>query len=132
MRKTIGWLTLILLGALTLFDALILCLGQFGHDFNQGGAEPHGLRYGWLALVCKVVGLGISLRTGLLMIVGGLLDWVYGVVFIQMQGQHQSLGNAVSNSSLDGIYVVVAVTYILVTGRWGIRMSRVRKTVDEH
>ena len=117
MRKAAGWVTLISLGALTLFDALILCLGQFGHDFTQGGPEPHGLRYGWLALVCKVVGLGISLRTGLLMLVGGLIDWLYSVVFIQMQSQHQSLGNAVSNSPLDGVYVLLAVVYIVVTGR---------------
>ena len=120
MRKTVGWVVLILLGALTLFDALVLCLGQFGHDFTQGGAEPRGLRYSWLALACKVLGLGISLRTGLLMMVGGIIDWLYSVIFIQMQSQHQSLGNAMSNSPLDGIYLVLAAIYLLTTGRWGI------------
>lgn len=92
------------------------------------------MRYGWLALVCKVVGLGISLRTGLVMIVGGLIDWVYSVVIIQMQGQHQSLSNAVSNSPLDGVYVIIAVIYVLVTGRWGIGKSGARdqETVAEH
>jgi hypothetical protein len=51
-----------------------------------------------------------------------------------MQGQHQSLGNAISNSPLDGVYLVLAVIYILVTGRWGIGTSETsgRKTVTEH
>lgn len=117
MRKTLGWVTLILLGALTVFEALILCLGQFGSDFTQGGPEPRSLQYGWLALVCKVVGLGISRRTGLLLLVGGLIDWIYAL-FIQMHGHHQALGAAISNSPLDGAYVLLAVIYIVATQRW--------------
>jgi hypothetical protein len=113
MRRAVGWVTLILLGALTIFEGLVLCLGQFGSDFTQGGAEPRGLQYGWLALVCKVVGLGISRKTGLLMIVGGLIDWIYAMV-IQMHGHGQSLGAALSNSPLDGAYVLLAVIYIVV------------------
>jgi len=118
MKKIIEWIILILLGVLTLFETLILCLGQFGTDFTQGGPEPHGLQFGWLVLICKIVGLGISRRTGLLMLAAGLFNWLYSVVFIQMQAQHQSFGVALSKSPLDGAYLILALLYIVVSGRW--------------
>jgi hypothetical protein len=116
MKNVIGWIMLICLGALTLLDASILCLGQFGFEFNQGGAIPRGLQYGWLALACKVVGLGVSRRTGVLMIIGGLIDWTYSI-FLPMQSQHMPFVTALSNSPLDGAYLLLAVIYIVVTGR---------------
>ena len=133
MRKIVGWGTLILLGSLTLFETLILCLGQFGFDFAQGGPESRGLQYGWLALACKAIGLGISRRTGLLMIGGGLIDWTYSIL-LQMHGQHQSLGAALTNSLLDGAYVLLAVIYIVVTRRWWVRASRAedKQEATEH
>lgn len=123
MKNVIRWVTLICLGALTLFEAFILCLGQFGFDFTQGGPEPHGLQYGWLALACKIVGLGVSRRTGVLMIVGGLIDWIYAIL-LSMQGQHLPFVNALLNSPLDGAYLLLAVIYIVVTGRWWVKASR--------
>lgn len=118
MKKTMEWITLILLGALTLFETLILCLGQFGTNFTQGGPEPRGLQFGWLVLICKIVGLGISRRTGLLMLAAGLFNWLYSVIFIQMQAQHQSFSVALSKSPLDGAYLILVLLYIVVSGRW--------------
>jgi len=124
MKKAVEWITLILLGALTLFETLILCLGQFGTDFTQGGPEPRGLGYGWLVLICKFVGLGISRRTGLLMLAAGIIDWLYSVVFIQMQSQHRSFVDALSRSPLDGAYLLLALIYVVVSGRWWVTASR--------
>jgi hypothetical protein len=114
VKKTFGWITLTLLGGLTLFEVLMLCLGQFGTSFTQTGPEPHGLQCGWFALVCKVGGLGISRKTGLLMLVGGLVDWTCALI-VEMRSQHQTLGSALSSSQFYGIYVLLAVIYIIVS-----------------
>ena len=123
MKKLLAWITLGLLGVLTIFDALILYLGQFGFDFTQGGSEPKGLQIGWFALVCKVVGFAMFRKTGLLMVVGGLIDWIYAII-LQMHGQHHPLGTALSNCPLDGVYVFLAGIYSIVNQRWRLIASK--------
>jgi hypothetical protein len=126
MKTVAGWITLVLLAVVTLFEGLLLYLGQFGFDFTQGGPEPLGLRYEWLLLLSKLVGLGISRRTSLLMLAAGLADWVFGIVFLRMHSQHESLGAALSDSWVTGAYVLLAVIYIVITGRWWIDAQRAR------
>jgi hypothetical protein len=112
-----GWITLSLLGALTLFEAMILCLGQFGFEFVEGGPEPRVLEFAWFVLVCKVIGLGVSRRTGLFMVIVGVSDWIYGI-FFQVQDQHQSLHAALSGSVLNIAYALLAIIYTIVAKRW--------------
>lgn len=126
MKTAAGWITLVLLAVVTLFEGLLLYLGQFGFDFTQGGPEPLALLCAWLLLLCKLVGLGVSRRTGLLMLAAGLADWVFGIVFLRMHSQHESLGAAISDSWITGAYVLLAVIYIVITGRSKAAITRAR------
>ncbi len=117
MKTATGWITSVVLAVVTLFDWLLLYLGQFAFDFTQGGPEPVGLRYEWLLLLCKLVGLGVSRRTGLLMLAAALADGVFGIAFLHMHSQHESLGAAISDSWITGAYLPLAVIYVVITGR---------------
>ena len=134
MKTAAAWITLVLLAVITLFEGLLLYLGQFGFDFTQGGPEPLGLRYEWLLLLCKLAGLGISRRTGLLMFAAGLADWVFNIVFLRMHSQHESLITALSDSWVTAAYVLLTIIYIAITGRWWINSQRARdeKVVPAH
>lgn len=134
MKTAAGWITLVLLAGVTFLEGLLLYLGQFGFDFTQGGPAPLALRCAWLLLLCKLVGLGVSRRTGLLMLAAGLADWVFGIVFLRMHSQHKSVGTAISDSWVTGAYVLLAVIYIVITGRWWINVQRARgeKVVAGH
>ncbi len=78
--------------------------------------------------------IGVSRRTGLLMLAAGLADWVFGIVFLRMHSQHKSVGTAISDSWVTGAYVLLAVIYIVITGRWWINVQRARgeKVVAGH
>lgn len=117
MRTAVGWITLICLGLLTVFEGLLLALGQFGHDFNNGGPNPLSLQFGWVMLVLKIGALVISRRSGVPLLLVGLLDWICGIVFFQMHIRHLSFGAALGDSWLDVSFVLLAVVYVVATSR---------------
>lgn len=114
MKNSAEWITLICLGVLTLFEGLLLGLGQFGHDFNAGGPNPLSLQYGWLLLVLKIVGLAVSRRTGLPLLIVGIIGWIYGIVFFQMHTRHLSFGASLGNGWLESSFVILAAIYVAV------------------
>lgn len=118
MRTAVGWITLICLGLLTLFEGLLLALGQFGHDFNKGGPNPSSLQYGWLMLVLKIGALAVSRRSGVPLLLIGVLDWICGIVFFQMHTRHLSFGASLGNSWLEISFILLAVVYLGAIGRW--------------
>ena len=119
MKTAVGWITLICLGMLILFEGLLLALGQFGHDFNNGGPNPSGLQYGWVILVLKIGALVISRRSGIPLLLVGVIDWICGIVIFQMHTRHLSFGVALGNSWLDVSFVLLAAIYVGVHSRWG-------------
>ena len=124
MRNTFGWIALICLSALTLFGSVLLVFGQFGHDFVVGGPNPPSLWYGWLMLALKIGSIAVSRRSGIPLILVGLIDWMVGIAFFQMYRQHLSFGVAVSDSWLDFSFVLFAVVYVATTGRWNTALRR--------
>jgi len=118
MRTAVGWITLICLGLLTLFEGLLLALGQFGHDFNSGGPNPPGLQYGWLMLFLKIGALAVSRRSGVPLLLVGVLDWICGIVFFQMHAGHLTFGASLGNSWLEVSFVLLAVVYLGAIGGW--------------
>jgi len=115
MKKVCIWFSLILLGALTVFDSVLQYFSQFGYDFNRGGPEPSDLRFGWLTVVLKVVCLAASRWTGVPLLVVGMIDWIGGIAFLHSM-QHQSFGAAIGNSWLAASFVLLAVGYVSATG----------------
>jgi hypothetical protein len=118
MKTSVGWITLTCLGVLILFEGLLLGLGQFGHDFNAGGPSPASLQYGWLLLVLQIAGLVVSRRTGLPLLIVGIIGWVYGVLFFQLHTRHLSFGASLGEGWFDSIFVLLAAIYLAVQGRW--------------
>ncbi len=118
MRTTVEWVSLVALVLLILFEGLLLALGQFGHDFNTGGANPPGLQYGWLFFVLKIGALAISRRSGLPLLAVGVAEWTWGVMVFQIHTRHLSFGAAIGESWLDTSFVLLAVVYVATSGLW--------------
>jgi hypothetical protein len=99
-----------------MFEGLMLALGQFGHDFNSGGPEPIGLWFGWLMLGLKIVGLSVSRRTALPLLLVGVINWICGIALFQMHTHHLPFGAGLGNSWLDASFVLIAAIYAGVMG----------------
>jgi hypothetical protein len=121
MKAAVGWIILICLGLLTLFEGLMLFLGQFGHDFNNGGPNPPGLQYGWLMLALKIGALVISRRSGVPLLLVGVIDWICGIMLSYTR--HLPFGAALGDSWLAASFVLLAAIYVGVTGRWSVTRS---------
>jgi hypothetical protein len=122
MRTLTGWLALLVLALLTLFEGLLLALGQFGHDFNTGGPTPPSLQYGWLFFVLKVAALAISMRSGLPLLFVGILDWLYGVVIFQMHSRHLPFMSALGNGWMETSFFLLTVVYVMTNGYQGLML----------
>jgi len=116
--KTFRWVILFVLGALTLFDGLLLALGQFGHDFNNGGPNPPSLEYGWLFFALKIAALAISRRSSLPLLVVGIADWSYGIVVFQMHIRHLGFIPALGEGWMETSFLLLAIVYVVANGLW--------------
>jgi hypothetical protein len=113
MKKTLGWIVLATLTLLTVFDGLLLALGQFGHDFNNGGSNPPSLQYGWLFFVLKVAALALSRRSSLPLLVIGVADWTYGVAIFQMHIRHLPFTSASGEGWMETSFLLLAAIYVV-------------------
>jgi hypothetical protein len=118
MRRLVGWLALISLGGVTVFDGLLLSVAQTGNDFVQGGPEPAGLQFAWVMLACKIIGLGFSPWTGTPMIAIGLIDWIASVAFLPPPLPRQPFFSNLMDSAFFWAYPLLAVIYTAATRRW--------------
>ena len=118
MKKALGWVLLAALTLLTAFDGLLLALGQFGHDFNDGGSNPPSLQYGWLFFVLKVAALAISRRSSLPLLAIGIADWAYGVIIFQMHIRHLPFTSALGEGWMETSFLLLAVVYVVTNGAW--------------
>jgi hypothetical protein len=122
-----AWLVLICLGVLTLLDFLLLIIGQFGHDFNNGGPNPPGLQYEWLIVVLKIGALIVSRRSGLPLLLVGVIDFVYGVAFFEMHVRHISFASALSEDWLATSFLLFSVVYAIVSERRRFQQSNTNR-----
>lgn len=123
MRTAVGWVLLIALVLLTLFEGLLLALAQFAHDFNTGGPNPPGLQYGWLFFVLEVGALAISRRSGLPLLAVGGAEWIGGVMIFQMRTRHLPLITALGDSWMETSFFLLAAVYVMTTGYRGRRQQ---------
>jgi hypothetical protein len=115
MKNAMNWTVLALLAALTIFEGLLIALGQFGHDFNNGGPNPPSLQYGWLFLVLKVAALLISRRSSLPLLGIGILNWAYGILMFQMHTRHLSFVPALGEGWMETSFLLLTVVYVMTT-----------------
>ena len=117
MRRILNWFVLVLLTILCLYDGLIL----YGLENVQLGPKPEGLAYGVAALLSKVVGLlvlRLKSRIGLIMmVVSGVLGWIFNIAFLRMDDQHHPIGTALQYSLPSAVYVVLTVGYAVMNWR---------------
>lgn len=123
MKNALVWIVLSTLTLLTIFNGLLLALGQFGHDFNNGGPNPPSLQYGWLFFALKVAALAISRRSSLPLLVIGIADWLYGVAIFQMHIRHLPLMFALGEGWMETSFLLLALVYVLTNGPWQTKRS---------
>jgi hypothetical protein len=123
MKKALGWAVIAVITVLTLFEGLLIAFAQFAHDFNDGGPNPPNLRHGWVFLALKVAALAISRRSGLPLLIIGIVDWSYGVVIFQMQTRHLPFMSALGDGWMQTSFLLLAVVYVVTNGPWQTKRS---------
>jgi len=117
MRNIFRWIVWAALAVLTLFQGVLLSIGDFGFRFNQSGSLPGSLQFGWLLFCFKVLGLALAWRSGLLLLLVGIIDWGSGIFFFGMHNQHLSFGAALFNDWLGFTFVLLASVYVAIRQR---------------
>lgn len=122
--KAIRWTTVALMSAWVLYDLLILALIS-----SAPVPKPQGFPLVWIVALANLPAVALALRYGWFPVIIGVLHWIVNVVVFQFGEQHASLTTAVLNSSIDFIFILLAVVcWLLPSGPRSDRISRNHRT----
>lgn len=108
--KIIRWTAVVLMGALALYELLILAFITFA----TLSPKPSGLPLAWIFTIGELSAVVLALRYGWLPMVAGVLQWIMDVVVFQFGEQHVNLITAIQHSSLDFAFIFLALVCWLV------------------
>jgi hypothetical protein len=109
LLKTVRWAAIALMGAMALYQLLILAYITFANLTPK----PWGLPLVWLVVISELPAVALALRYAWLPMVVGTFSWIVDVITFQLGEQHVGLATALQHSSLDFAFIFLAVVFFL-------------------